>query len=135
VIRRNRQHGQTGFTLIELMIVVVVLGILAIIAYPAYDNYAQRANQAAAQAFMMDVSSRAERFRLDARDYPTGLAELNMTAPDRVSRVYDVALTADNDAAPPSFTITATPRAGTQQAGRPTLTLDSTGAQTPAEEW
>jgi type IV pilus assembly protein PilE len=131
--------GNRGFTLIELMIVVAVVAILATVAFPSYTQYVVRANRSAAQSFMLDVASRAEQFRLDARLYPTaigtGAGELNVTTPADVTGLYTVTLGANNVAAPPTFTITATPVVGSRQAGQNTLTLTSAGTKTPAADW
>lgn len=127
-----------GFTLIEVMIVVAVVALLAMIAYPSYQQFVRDARQSDAQGFMLSVSSRAQQYRMDLRDYPTGLGtaagELDMDVPDEVDDYYDITLT--RQAGPPqTYTITATPEAGTMQASMSTLTLTSTGNKTPAEEW
>jgi len=123
----------------ELLIAMVIVGVLAAIAIPSYLAYAQRANQSAAQQFMLDVASRAEQYRLDARDYPddigTGTNELDVTVPDDVSSNYSVSFSSNNAATPPTYTITLTPKSGSTQDGEPTLTLDSAGNKTPAAEW
>lgn len=133
-MRRNK-----GFTLIELMIAVLVVGILAAIAIPTYTQYVQRANRSAAQQFMLEVASRAEQYRLDVRAYPSGFAseggDLVISIPGEVSKYYDPSLSATNTATPPTFTVTAAPKAGTTQEGTATLTLDSAGNKTPADAW
>lgn len=127
-----------GFTLIEVMITVAIVALLAAIAYPSYQQFVRDARQSDAQGFMMDVSSRAQQYRMDLRNYPTALGtnagELDMDVPTEVSDYYTVTLT--RQAGPPqTYTITATPKAGTMQAGEATLTLTSTGNKTPADEW
>jgi type IV pilus assembly protein PilE len=118
-----------GFTLIELMIVVVIIGIISMIAIPQYSQYVVRGNRAAAQAFMMDISSRQKQYLLDARSYAPDLATLSMTAPTNVTNNYTLVINADAGP-PPSYTITATPVTGSKQAGDGALTLDDTGAKT-----
>ncbi len=57
------------------------------------------------------------------------LADLNLAEPDRVSAAYTVAVTTVAGP-PPTFTITATPIAGSRQAGDGVLSIDNTGAKT-----
>lgn len=130
---------QGAFTLIELMIVVSIIAILAAIAYPSYQQYVVRANRSAAQQFMLDFMNRAEQYRLDARNYPTdigtGAGEINMTPPDEAADNYDITVSADNAAAPPSLSITLTPKAGSVQASDVTLGLNHLGVKTPSDKW
>jgi type IV pilus assembly protein PilE len=121
-----------GFTLIELMITVVIVGILAAIAVPQYKQYVVRGNRAAAQAFLMDVANREKQYLLDARSYTANWeTSLGMSAPTDVSKYYTITVCVDcTTGNPPSFRITATPKAGTSQASDGALTLDDTGAKT-----
>jgi len=118
-----------GFSLIELMIVVVIVGVISMIAIPQYSQYVIRGNRAAAQAFMMDISSRQKQYLLDARSYAPDLATLSMSAPADVTRNYNLTIST-TAGPPPSYTVTATPVAGSKQANDGTLTLDDTGAKT-----
>lgn len=124
---------QTGFTLIEMMIVVVVIAILATIALPAYQEYVRRSHRAAAQAEMMDIANRQQQFFLANRQYADTLNDLGYALPDDVADRYDVDPGTDNDATPPSFNITFTPKGA--QAADVELTLSSAGEKTPAEKW
>lgn len=129
-----------GFSLIELMIAVVIVGILAAVAIPSYQNYVIKANRAAAQAFMMDVASREKQYLLDARAYAPDLATLYNVAsdaeavPPEVLRHYSGCCSIVVGAAPPSFTVTATPTSS-QQTADGELMLNSSGAKTPADKW
>ena len=132
---------QKGVTLIELMIVVAVVALLAAVAMPSYQNYVIKGNRAAAQAFMMDVTSREKQYLLDARSYTNSLTTLATTAPTDVSKHYAITICINTDttqcataSTPPYFNITATPTSS-QQASDGALTLGSDGAKTPAAKW
>ena len=117
----------------ELMIVVSIVAILAAIAVPAYMNSMIKANRAEAQSYIMDLAHKQQQYFNDARSYAATEAALNMSQPDRVARNYTVAITV-GVGLPPSFDITATPRAGTRQAGDGALSIDNTGAKDRAGE-
>jgi len=122
-----------GFTLMELMITVAIVGILASIAYPSYRNSVVKGNRGAAQAYLLDLSQRQQQFLLDNRRYAASEAELSMSAPQKVAQFYTVNIAPV--ALPPSFTITATPLAGTMQVSDGALSINSQGAKTPADKW
>ena len=126
---RHSIRASRGFTLIELMIVVAVIGILAAIAYPSYQNQIRKSNRAAAQAVMMDAANKQQLYLSSQREYADTLAKLSVTPPTDVSRWYDITVVPDNGATPPTFLITATPKAGTAQAADGNLTLDSAGTK------
>lgn len=117
-----------GFTLIELMITVVVIGVLAAIAYPSYTQYVIRANRGEAQAYLMELAQRQQQFLMDSRTYASDIDDLGVVEPPSVGRNYDVSLS-DVSATPPTFTLTASPKAGTMQAGDGDLTVDQSGAK------
>lgn len=133
----KRNPSPRGFTLIELLIVVTVIGILATIAYPSYQDYIRKNRRAGIQSFMVQLAAKQEQYVLDAREYASGasaVATLGLTVPPTLQTYYDfttVPITATT--APLAFTITATAIGAQSVDGN--LTLDSTGAKTPAGKW
>jgi len=120
----------SGFTLIELMIAMVVIGILAAIAYPSYLDQMRKSRRASAQTFMMDVANREQQYLLDVRNYAVGagaVATLNTTVPTDVTQFYTITIDPPAATTPPSYTISATPIAGSAQVSDGVLTLDNLG--------
>lgn len=128
------KNANKGFTLVELMVAVAIIGILASIVVPSYQDYLRKGRRAAAQSVLMDVAQKQQQYLLDSRSYASDLSTLNISVPSDVSQYYAISLTA-GDSAPPTFTATATPNSGTDQASDPTLTIDNTGKKTPADKW
>ncbi len=119
-----------GFTLIEVMIVVAIVAILASIALPSYQNYVIRSNRAAAIAFVTDVASRQQLYRVDARTFATSLDELRMSAPAEISAHYVISFNGTPTAT--AFTVQAVPQ-GRQATGDTkcgTLGLNQAGIKT-----
>jgi type IV pilus assembly protein PilE len=109
------------------------VAILTVIAFPSYQEHTRKGHRSTAQTFLLDIASRQEQYLNDARAYATGsgaLGTLNLTVPTDVSKYYTVTVGPDAPTLPPTYTITATPIAGTQQASDGALTLDNTGAKT-----
>lgn len=123
-----------GFTLLELVIAMAVVGILAAIAYPAYTSQLIKGHRASAQSYLLDVAQHEQQYLLDNRSYATTAAALNMSTPSDVSPYYTVQIAAPV-VTPPTFTITATPIAGTMQASDVTLSVTDANVKSPAGYW
>jgi type IV pilus assembly protein PilE len=133
-LHRSRRLARTrGFTLVELIIVIAIVSLLVAVALPSYRNHIRKSHRADAQAYLMSVAGRQTQFLVDTRSYAATLATINIPTPADVSASYVVTL---NVAAgpPPTFTVTATPMAGTDQVNEQcgTLTINQAGAKTAA---
>lgn len=122
-----------GFTLIELMAVVVIVAVLTMIAYPAYQSFTVKANRAEAKSYLMDVAQKQQLYFNDSRTYAGDATALNSTAPARVAKNYAVTFEITTSTPPPTFTISAVPRADTLQAGDGTLSIKNTGEKLHGE--
>ena len=137
----NTRRHKGGFTLIELMITVAVVAILATIALPSYALFMKKSRRGDAESTLMDIAQRQQQYLLDTRTYAPDVVTLNTTIPADVLAYYTIQICATAvpcavpGGAPPTFAIIATPIAGSSQAGDFTLTLDNTGAKTPAGVW
>jgi type IV pilus assembly protein PilE len=123
-----------GFTLVELLAAVAIVAILAAIAYPTYGAYLVRGHRSAAQSYLLTLAQAQAQYFADAHTYATTTAALNLPPPGDVAANYTIQIDA-SDGPPPSFTITATPIAGTRQASDSVLTIDNSGARTPSNLW
>ena len=129
-----------GFTLIELMIAVAVVAILAMIAIPTYTAQMVKGRRSSAEAVLLDIAQRQQQYFLDSRAYAPDVATLLGTAtatPANVRAYYTVQIDPQPvpPPVPPAFIARATPIAGTAQANDAVLTIDQTGAKTPANLW
>jgi type IV pilus assembly protein PilE len=127
-----------GFTLIELMITVVIIGILAAIAYPSYQSYMARSRRSEAQQFMQTMDSRQKQILVEQRAYATAPNALNVSmsgwtcsAAQCENPYYTITFdpAVDNADTPPSYTICASPKAGTNQVNDGSLTLTHNGSK------
>ena len=126
-----------GFTLIELMVVVAIIAILAAIVVPSYNEYVRKSRRAEAARFVGEMQLGLEKWRAENPCYGTTpnppCASLSGTYPAAPtvasSPYYAIAIPVADGA---TYQITATPRAGSAQAGDRcgVLTLDKNGKPT-----
>lgn len=114
-----------GFTLIELMIVVAIIAILAAIAYPSYTQYKIRGNRADVQSEMMQTAQRLQSYYAINHHYTNVTLDNGLTSKDypTSNAVYGIALNVNDQ----TWTLTATPKTNTIQAGNGTVLLNSEG--------
>ena len=133
-----------GFSLIELMVTVGMVAILASIAYPNYVNQVTKTRRTEAMSLLMQDASFMERFytengcyRYKGTDGVCGSTDdTNPVLPFLRSpatgstQYYTLSLDAATGSNGSTYTLTATPAAGTPQANDGTLTTSSTGLKT-----
>ena len=131
-----------GFTLIELMVVVIIIGILSAIAYPSYLDSVRKTRRADAQGALMQLNNAMERVFTQNNTYmpvngsgvaavPTlggGANDLfvSQSPLDGTIKYYNLSIPT---AIATTFTLRATPIAGTGQATDGRIELDHTGAK------
>lgn len=135
------RNALKGFTLIELLIGVVIVGILTAIAFPAYQNSVTQSRRADAQGALTQLNNAMERVFTQNNTYmplvagvptaPTlgagaGAIFPNQTPLDGATKYYNLTISA---IAANTFTLRATPIAGTGQASNGIIELDHTGAK------
>jgi type IV pilus assembly protein PilE len=136
----GRIRGSAGFSLIELMVVVAIASILVAVAVPSYLYEVRKGRRTDAKTALLDMAAREERyFSTNNGVYTTTAANLGYsgTFPVTVNNGdYTIAtptVTAGSTTAVATFSITATPVTGNDQAKDTTcasFTVTSAGAQT-----
>jgi type IV pilus assembly protein PilE len=135
--------GTAGFTLIELMVTVAIVSILATIATTTYQSQVMRSRRTDARSALLDLAGREEKLFSTTNVYsssPAALGYGGAAFPIPVggsgTNYYNVSLVTPDPAqggAANTYLITATPIAGTQQAGDTTctsLSVNQLGQQT-----
>ena len=115
--------SQRGFTLIEMMIVVAIIALLASIAYPSYQSYIIKSKRADMMSEMHNVASEIQSRKLAQGAYSNALITgLGGDYPKQGIALYTLAFTPDPLTS--EWTMTATPKTGTQMAGDGALSLN-----------
>lgn len=127
-----RNRSQKGFTLIELMVVIAIIAGLVAIAVPSYQDYIVRSNRTDVQSHLLRLASDLERYKSQQLSYRNvTLAMINggvATSPISGAARYNLALNLlPNAATATSWTLVATPAAGSTQVGDGALSIDSQG--------
>jgi len=121
-----------GFTLIELMVVVAVVAILVAVAVPAYQEQVRKSRRGQAQADLVELAQRAERFHTvnnSYEDFWDSVPAAHKVSPrDGGNAFYNL----DAEAAANTFELTAVPISGTAQASDRcgTMTINQAGVKT-----
>jgi type IV pilus assembly protein PilE len=111
---------ELGFTLIELMIVVVVVAILAALALPSYNEYVRKGRRADAARFVGQIQLELERWRSENPSYanctpsPCGSGTYPSIPATDASPYYTISIVSPSAS---GYSVTATPRPGSAQAG------------------
>lgn len=107
------RRGAGGFTLVELMIVVAVIAVLAAIAVPSYADSVRKGRRGQAKADLVDSAQLVERYKtINATYEGTPGPPFRNRSPESGTLYYDITLT---NRTTNTFTLTATPRAGSGQ--------------------
>ncbi|MGI9326831.1 MAG: type IV pilin protein [Pseudomonadales bacterium] len=126
-----------GFTLIELMVALAILAIISAVAVPLYTDYSQRTFRTEAQADLLSAAQAVERvaainFTYEDTADTDGNGSGDDDAGPLATDIYNPRAAAQGRyaftiaAAAGTFTITATPQAGTME-NDGIMTIDEAG--------
>lgn len=131
--RDSSRRGAGGFTLIELMVVVAVVAILVAIAVPSYQEQVRKSRRGQAQADLVELAQRAERFHTVNNTYDgfwdTVPPAHRVSPRDGGAASYGLSI---SGVAPNTFVLSAAPIAETAQASDRcgTMTINQAGRKT-----
>lgn len=124
-----KRNHMRGFNLIEMMVIVAIIAILASIALPSYRQYIIRSSRTAAQNELQKMSGLQEKIYLNSNAYTANLTTaydgttaggLGITSGTTTDNRYTISLSRPTTQ---TYTLTATPVAGTTQAGDGNLSI------------
>jgi type IV pilus assembly protein PilE len=129
-----------GFTLIELTIALAIVAVLTSLAVPSYQSVVRKSRRTEAQAALLDLALRQERWRSDHASYAPASSEIGAGAWDRrLGRYYRLEVVGTTAT---SFTVQAAAVSGQgqehdQQGSVPcsTLGIDQSGVRSPSACW
>lgn len=128
---------RSGFTLVELTCVLAVVAILTSLALPSYQGVVRKTRRTEAQAALLELALRQQRWRADHPSYADAARELGQTG--RIDRYYRFEMF---DVTPTSFTVQAAAVAGAgQEHDRQggvvctPLRIDQSGRRFPVDCW
>jgi len=127
-----------GFTLIELVVVVAIVGILAAIAVPSYQTSVRKSRRADAEAALMNMQIRQEKWRANNTTYNATASAVGAPGSgEKISTYYSFTVPA---ATATTFTVQAAAlgsQASDSQNGTScaTLSINQSGTRSPTACW
>lgn len=137
---REKSDRRQGFTLIELSIALAVVALLTSLALPSYQGVVRKSRRMEAQAALLELAMRQERWRTDHPSYAPASSDIGTAVVDRrLARYYRFEVV---DGTSTSFAIQAAAVSGQgqehdRQGAVPCspLQIDQSGLRSPAACW
>lgn len=134
----HRRGG--GFTIIELTLVLAILAVLTSLALPSYQGVVRKSRRTEAQAALLELALRQERWRSDHPTYALSPTEIGAAVlQDRLGRYYRFEVV---DGTSTSFIVQAAAVPGEGQehdrqgaVACSALRIDQSGMRSPAACW